>query len=90
MATTTRTFSFTLTVDGIDYDVEIEHGGDVITVSDTDGRVASAKFDHAIETVAFCYFTPEEGCIGESSLNALYHENPEELVRWLVSTHPSH
>lgn len=79
-----------ITVDGIDYDVEIAHGGDVITVSDTEGRVASAEFDHAVETVAFSYFTPEEGCIGEASLDALYRETPEELARWLVSTHPSH
>ena len=82
--------SLKITVDGVDYDVEVENDGATVTVSDTEGLVAFAERDSATETVLYAYFLRGVGRVDEGALPGLYSKTPEDLACWLASTHPIH
>lgn len=81
-----------ISVDGIDYLVEIKYEGDVIHVYDTEGNpVGSAEYDHAVEAVSYDYYNQECGKLeefGGSSTDLFHNYEPREVAVWLCSTHP--
>jgi len=76
-----------ITVDAVDYSVEVGHGGDVIWVYDTNGdMVASGERDTAVEQFFAFSIDPEDG--EETHLSAgrdIYdQQDPLEIARWMV------
>lgn len=81
-------------VDGVEYVVEVEDGGDKVSVytidivdRSPDDLVAEAMRDSAFETVYYGqYGNGEDGVEGQ--LNDLYDKPVLEIATWLVATHP--
>jgi hypothetical protein len=81
----------TITVDGIDYKVELLFDGDVINVYDINGNpVASAEYDHGTEEVYYSYYD-DEGILdgfSDSSSDLFHNFAPLQVAQWLCATHP--
>lgn len=89
---------YQITVDGIDYSVEVqglrdgatEGTPEVIWVNDVNGnRVADAEWDDAVEQLIYAYFDDDgrmEDHDGASS--DLYRKGWREAAEWLVATFP--
>ena len=81
-----------ITVDGCEYEVCLEHDGDVIVVYDFAGnRIADAERDSATEEVLYDYYG-DCGVMEEFGGSAydLYRLDSLDIAHWLASTHPRH
>lgn len=80
-----------ITVDGIDYSVEVSHGNGVIRVYDIAGQlVADAEHDEMDEALHASFFDVD-GRLEEFDARQpdLYEKPWREVAEWLVSVHPN-